>query len=252
MTGAGAGRDYAREIADAMKAGDISAMCALAIELNRKAGEAMSTVEAMRAAEEERRKKNASRQQRFRDTHSQPSRNITPRNVTKRHVTSGDVVGPVKALKEQEQDLKQDQDQELIAASSLRSSPQPAVSPNGGKKPRPAPKYPNFPESDCFTLHRAWEDIVGGVDYGRFRRAFGPLFRQPKPDYAIADLVAGIRAGHDDAQQRFDGGDDFAVRNYTPESFVGQARHWVAYARQPTQDAEGNLTAKGRRLAGIR
>src|SRR5687767_2098073 len=77
-----ADRDYAREIADAMKAGDVSTLGALAIELVAKAREA----EALRAAEEARREKDAARKRLERASRPRTSMDVHGCPVTSQDV----------------------------------------------------------------------------------------------------------------------------------------------------------------------
>jgi hypothetical protein len=119
---------------------------------------------------------------------------------------------------------------------------------NGGQSraAKPPPNYPHFAKADCDELYHAWTVNIGAVDYGRFRKAFARLFTSDTPPYSVNDLCEAIAAAYDDANTRFEHGDDFAVRNLKPETFVDSVTHWVKWAKMPAE-RDGVPTAKGAR-----
>lgn len=124
-------------------------------------------------------------------------------------------------------------------------------------KPKSPPQFAGFPQALCAELHAMWESELGGVDFARFRKAIGPLFRLPEaerppaaatndelkralklytlvalsgkqapfaasPDYAGARLAAIARLYRDttnDSEQRLDGAQNI-VHGQQPQRFT--------------------------------
>jgi hypothetical protein len=114
---------------------------------------------------------------------------------------------------------------------------------------RPAPKYPHFPDADTEALHAAWIRVTGSpVEYGRLRKAFAGLYPAGGPMYPRGDLERAIEAAYEDAKEQAIGGKDFALRGFTPESFVQRIGYWVEWVNTPCVGEDGCLTDKGRRI----
>jgi len=56
-------------------------------------------------------------------------------------------------------------------------------------------QFPNFPRATCDAMYAVWTTTFGAVDYGRFRKQFGPLFTLPEGQRrSDADLVAALKS----------------------------------------------------------
>ena len=75
---------------------------------------------------------------------------------------------------------------------------QPTTGTERAKARRPPASFPHFDKAVCDAAYELWQSSAGAVDYGRFRKAFGPLFAadestRPAGYPRDAELVPAIR-----------------------------------------------------------
>ena len=70
------------------------------------------------------------------------------------------------------------------------------------KKSKPAPKYPHFAKTDCDAIFEKLKTLGWGghsFAYDRVRRAFGPYFTKPEPDFPLPELLIGLEVSRSKA-----------------------------------------------------
>lgn len=140
----------------------------------------------------------------------------------------------------QERDTKRDKEE---SSKAVKQEKTPAVGASGGAK------YRSFPVPECTALYKHYTATVGAVDYGRFRKAFAPLYPVDGPLYTTDQLTAAITEAFEDAQQEAEQGNGYALRQFSPETVAGRIGHWVEVASQPLV-VDGVPTARAMRVLG--
>lgn len=121
-----------------------------------------------------------------------------------------------------------------------------------GKEPTGSRKYPKFPDVHRAYLHRVWTRRIGGVDFGRFVRAFATIYpnrpaEEPDPPPTVDALAQAIRDDHAAwvrpwtvylavlafAREKRSA-DATRAAHWTVEQFVGDYQRWLELAQEPT------------------
>lgn len=66
------------------------------------------------------------------------------------------------------------------AAADVPVGKSPRVRPP--RPPRAVPAFAGFPKALCDAVYEKWLEKAGAVDYGRLRKAFGPMLAQPESE----------------------------------------------------------------------
>jgi hypothetical protein len=71
---------------------------------------------------------------------------------------------------------------EVVDGEVVREQQPPPAAPRGapglvsGSRKRPAPQFPTFDQAHCDRLWQRWRQIMGPIDFGKFRKLFGAVF----------------------------------------------------------------------------
>lgn len=108
--------------------------------------------------------------------------------------------------------------------------------------------FEGFPRPACDRLYETYVRAFGAVDYGRFRKAFVPLFPASGAIYPLEIVNDAIVTAHAVLQHE----DPYLVRNPSPEKVAAAMGEWTRLAAMPQINEYGIATERGNREGGLR
>lgn len=131
-------------------------------------------------------------------------------------------------------------------AAPVRPSKAPAKKPDIAGAPDPSSSLSRLPKATVDAAHDRWIATIGGIDYGRLRKALLLVFNAQPLVYSGEQLARGVEAFHEAAASdgpRWRG-------KWTPEKFAAELHEWVRLGAIELVDEWGQPTERGR-AAGI-